>query len=169
MLAARRVIDRARLVRAIGRGLTIGENFTSSGTPHFGSEPYLISIANNVSIASGVQIITHDASVWHLQKIGLLAGGVRYGRITIHDDCGVGVGAIILPGVSIGPRSIVGAGAVVRRDVPPDTVVFGNPARFSMSLQGFIQHLHRTDAAYDREAYLRNPVVEILRIYPPSP
>jgi maltose O-acetyltransferase len=49
--------------------------------------------------------------------------------IVIENDVWVGGGAILLPGVTIGHDSVVGAGAVVTRDVPPSTVVAGNPAR----------------------------------------
>jgi acetyltransferase-like isoleucine patch superfamily enzyme len=49
--------------------------------------------------------------------------------ITIENGAWIGAGAIILPGVTIGEHSIVGAGSVVRKDVPPRTVVAGNPAR----------------------------------------
>jgi acetyltransferase-like isoleucine patch superfamily enzyme len=49
--------------------------------------------------------------------------------VVIGDDVWIGNNAIILKGVHIGDRSIVGAGAVVTRDVPPDVIVAGNPAR----------------------------------------
>lgn len=49
---------------------------------------------------------------------------IRIGRHVI-----VGLGAIVLPGVTIGDRALVAAGSVVTRDVPPRSVVFGNPAR----------------------------------------
>jgi acetyltransferase-like isoleucine patch superfamily enzyme len=49
--------------------------------------------------------------------------------IRIRDGALLGIGSIVLPGVTIGERAAVGAGAVVTRDVPPRTVVFGNPAR----------------------------------------
>lgn len=51
------------------------------------------------------------------------------GPIRIEDGVWIGAGAIILPGVTIGRKSVVGAGSVVTRDVPPFTVVAGNPAR----------------------------------------
>lgn len=49
--------------------------------------------------------------------------------VVIEDDVWIGAGSIILKGVTIGSRSIVGAASVVTRDVPPDVVVAGNPAR----------------------------------------
>jgi acetyltransferase-like isoleucine patch superfamily enzyme len=58
--------------------------------------------------------------------------GIR--PVTIEDDVWIGAGATILKGVTIGARSIVGANAVVVRDVPPDTVVAGNPARLVKQL-----------------------------------
>ena len=49
--------------------------------------------------------------------------------IVIGDDVWIGGGGIVLAGVTIGDRSVIGAGAVVTRDVPSDVVVVGNPAR----------------------------------------
>src|ERR1700761_2185652 len=50
-------------------------------------------------------------------------------RTTVRAGATIGAGAVILPGVTIGERAMVGAGAVVTRDVPADVVVVGNPAR----------------------------------------
>jgi acetyltransferase-like isoleucine patch superfamily enzyme len=49
--------------------------------------------------------------------------------VTIGDDVWIGAGAIVLPGVDVGARAIIGAGAVVTRTVAPDTIVAGVPAR----------------------------------------
>ncbi len=49
--------------------------------------------------------------------------------ITIGDDVWIGPYSIIMKGVTIGNNCVIGAGSVVRRDVPPDTLVYGNPAR----------------------------------------
>ena len=59
----------------------------------------------------------------HLQKAQQTA------PILIGDDCWIGSGAIVMPGLTIGARSVIGAGAVVTKDVPPYAVVVGNPAR----------------------------------------
>lgn len=53
-----------------------------------------------------------------------------YPRTVVRKGASIGANATILPGVIIGERALVGAGSVVTRDVPADTVVFGNPARF---------------------------------------
>jgi UDP-2-acetamido-3-amino-2,3-dideoxy-glucuronate N-acetyltransferase len=55
-------------------------------------------------------------------------------RTTIRAGATIGAGAVVLPGLVIGERAMVGAGAVVTRDVPADTVVVGNPARVIRTL-----------------------------------
>jgi maltose O-acetyltransferase len=55
--------------------------------------------------------------------------------IRIEDGAWIGAGAIVLPGVVIGSQSIVGAGSVVTKSVPPLTVVAGNPARFLRKIE----------------------------------
>lgn len=58
-----------------------------------------------------------------------------FGRpFVVEDDTWIGTGSIVLRGVRIGARSIVGAGSVVTRDVAADSVVAGNPARFVRSV-----------------------------------
>lgn len=165
---AHRAMEDRRLRRALAQGAQIGENFDYSAVPDFGSEPFLVSIGNNVSIANGVQFITHDGSIGHFEKIGLLKRGeiISAGRITIHDDSAIGANVIILPGVSIGPRALVGAGSVVRRDVPPNSVVVGNPARFTMTFDALVEHLRRSAPDHDPGALAADPQAELLRLFP---
>ena len=54
---------------------------------------------------------------------------LEFGEVIIEDGCDIGIGSVILPGVKIGEGSIVGAGAVVTKDVLPYSVVAGNPAK----------------------------------------
>ncbi len=108
------------------QGAIIGEN-NRIEIRSLGSEPYLIKIGNHCTIAPGVCFITHDGGTWvFTQEIPSLQ---RFGKIEIKDNCFIGLNSIILPNVTIGPNSIVGAGSVVTKDVPPNTVVAGNPAR----------------------------------------
>ena len=108
-----------------GMGVRIGERCRIY-TTHFGGEPWLIRIGNHVCISNDVTFVNHNLT-WPFQdKYESLTA---FGTIDIRDNCQIGVNVTILPNVTIGPNSIVGAGSVVTKDVPPDTVVAGNPAR----------------------------------------
>jgi maltose O-acetyltransferase len=92
-----------------------------------------VRIGDRVMLAPYVQLITAT----HPLDAAERAGGLESAEpITVGDDVWIGAGAIVLPGISIGPRSVVGAGAVVTRDVPADTLVAGNPARPLRTLAG---------------------------------
>jgi acetyltransferase-like isoleucine patch superfamily enzyme len=99
------------------------------------SEPRLLKIGNHVTITKGVQLITHDGGTWVLRL--KYPGHGRPGPIVIHDNCFIGINSVILPNVSIGPNSLVGAGAVVTKDVASGTVVAGNPARVIKTLDDY--------------------------------
>lgn len=86
----------------------------------------------NVAVGDGV-IVNIGATVSHdvvLDDFATLAPGVHLaGAVHVHEGADIGVGAVAIPGRSIGAWSIVGGGAVVTRDVPPDSTVVGCPAR----------------------------------------
>ena len=108
----------------------------------FGSEPYLIKIGSDVTITHGVVLLTHDAStrLFRKQIPGMNQKyGNKFGTIQIEDNSFIGVNAIIMPNLRIGPNSIVGAGSVVTKNVAPNTVVAGNPAKIICSLDEYIQ------------------------------
>jgi acetyltransferase-like isoleucine patch superfamily enzyme len=94
---------------------------------HFGSEPWLITIGDRVTITSGVRLLTHDGSSWLFRDKE--ARRFRYAGIKIGSDVFIGTGSIILPGVHIGDRVVIGAGTVVTKSIPSGFVVCGNPAR----------------------------------------
>jgi len=85
-----------------------------------------VRIGHHVMIGPSVQIYTaaHD-----LEAESRIQGWEVAKPIVIEDNVWLGGGAILLPGVRIGRNAVVGAGAVVSRDVPANTVVAGNPAR----------------------------------------
>ena len=85
--------------------------------------PRGIHIGANTLVAGGVTILSHD----HCKRVG---NNQPYLVDTfIGENCFIAVGSIVLPGVKIGDEVIVGAGAVVTKDVPSNTVVAGNPAK----------------------------------------
>ena len=100
-------------------GMQVGERCRIY-TLKFGSEPWLIRIGDHVCISNDVAFFTHDLN-WPLQdKHKSLTG---FGTITILDNVQIGPGAAILPNVTIGPDSIVGACSLVTKDVLPNSVV----------------------------------------------
>lgn len=126
----RRAVLRLRghpdLQRLVGQGLVLGEGTHISERVYFDQlHPWLITIGDHVTLAPNVAIITHDASLGHHTAM------TRIGRVSIGDRVNVGVGAIILPGTTIGEDSVVAAGAVVHGEVPPLSLVAGNPAKVS--------------------------------------
>ncbi|HOG46438.1 MAG TPA: acyltransferase [Anaerolineae bacterium] len=111
----------------VGRNCIIGEYSVLRGQGG-------IVIGDNVIIAPHVQIMAVD-HVFDDPTRPILEQGLRAFGITIEDDAWIGAGAIILDGVRIGRGAVVGAGAVVTRDVAPHTVVAGVPARLVRRIQ----------------------------------
>lgn len=111
----------------------------------FGTEPWLIEIGSRVTVAAGVLLLTHDGAsrVFRDRIEGGSPFGNRFGTIRILDNCFIGARSILLPGITIGPDSIVGAGSVVTRDVPPRSVVAGHPARALADLEGYMETYRR--------------------------
>lgn len=85
-----------------------------------------VTIGSNVLIGPAVQIYT----AMHPMNWKERASGVEFAKaISIGSDTWVGGGAIICPGVTVGSRSVIGAGSVVTRDIPDNVFAAGNPCR----------------------------------------
>ena len=120
----------------IKNGLRLGENVKIIDTFFFDpSHCYLISIGDNVTISPNVRLIAHDASTKNYLNYTKIA------RIEIRKNCFLGDSTIVLPGITIGPNSIIGAGSVVTKNVAPNTVVAGNPAKKVCSLEEYLNKI----------------------------
>lgn len=109
-----------------GGFFSIGEHCNILPTTIF-TDPAYVRLGNNVQFSS-CALIGHDGVIAMLNRAyDLRLDAV--GKIDIRDNVFIGYGAVILRGVTIGPNSIVAAGAVVCRDVPPGTIVGGVPAK----------------------------------------
>ena len=114
----------------IENGLQLGKDVYITGDYFFDpSHCFLISIGDNCIFAPNVKLIAHDAS------IKMIMGCTKIGRIDIKENCFIGDSVIVLPNVTIGPNSIVGSGSVVTKDVPPNTIAAGNPAKVLTTVQ----------------------------------
>ena len=111
---------RRTLISGWGR-IRMGDRvFINSGVVLFSVKA--ITIGNDVAIANEAYLMDTDSH-------GVEGRPVKEAPIVIGDGAWIGARAVILPGVTIGRRCLVAAGAVVSRDVPDDTLVAGNPAR----------------------------------------
>lgn len=108
-----------------GNGIVLGEHVFVNCNCTF-LDGAMITIGAHTLIGPDVKIYTPQ----HPMDFVLRRLPMEYAYpVTIGEDCWIGGGVVICPGVTIGDRCVVGAGSVVVRDVPSDTVVAGNPAR----------------------------------------
>lgn len=114
-----RVMPPVNVVRGnkvkIGNGVVVMNNslFMAAGG---------IEIEDNVMVAANVQLISNNHDLYDRQILTCKP-------VLLKRKCWIGAGATILPGVTVGENAVVGAGAVVTKDVEANTVVGGNPAR----------------------------------------
>lgn len=122
-----------------GLGVEIGDNVELFGANvfTFGSEPYLVSIGNYVTISHGVDFITHDGGMRVVRHE--FPGAYLYGRIQVADRCFIGAHCVLLPGARVGVGSVIGAGSIVTGEIPPDVVASGVPARPVKSVADYVQ------------------------------
>lgn len=107
------------------KGMKIGENCRCFSNIN-DSEPYLIEIGNNVTISTNVNFITHDNSITKICDEYTDC----FGKISIGDNCFIGLGAIIMPGVTIADNIIIAAGSVVTKSFKDNNIIIGgNPAK----------------------------------------
>lgn len=138
------IATRGGVAAARRKGVVVG-NDCRIYIRNFGTEPFLISMGDRVTITSGVKILTHDGSTGLIRD----ADGRRYQRyapVRIGSDVFIGVNTIILPGIVIGSNVVVGAGSVVTKDVADGTVVAGNPAKVVMRFTDFRRKVEETCA-----------------------
>ncbi len=113
-----------------GAKLIIGNNVAISSTKIWAHEK--ISIGDNVLLGGGVTILDsdcHSLSYSDRQIKHLDCANKKNKPIIIEKDVLVGMNCIILKGVTIGARSVIGANSVVTKDIPADSLVCGNPAK----------------------------------------
>lgn len=144
-----------RSIRSIvNKGMKIGKNCHIMPGVFF-DEAYasLISIGDNCTITSGVRILAHDASMY--RDLGF----AKIGRVEIKDNTFIGNNAIILPGISVGPNAVIGAGAIVNDDVPENSVVAGNPAKVVSTKEDFLKKHkanYKNTSIIEYEVFLKN-------------
>ena len=156
IMVTRGAIGRADYLRKYKLFRHVGENvlFQPRILPLY---PELISLHNNVRIASRVNFITHD--VVHMMLNDPSFGGMekfqeKVGCIEIMDNVFIGAGTTIMYNVRIGRNVIVGAESVVTKDLEPNAVYAGMPARKICSMEEFLEK-QRNLKGYPAQLYPR--------------
>lgn len=102
---------------SLGRGIMVSAQAVICTEAHIG----------DFCIINTAAVVDHECRIGH--GVHIAPGAHLAGRVKVEDDAFVGIGANVIQCLTIGAGSIVGAGAVVTRDVPPGTTVAGVPAR----------------------------------------
>ena len=155
----KKILNRIRgeqsIERLVKRGLVIGENFyIQDGVYIDPAHCWHIKMGNNVTLATKVQILAHDAST------KFFLGYTRVSNVTIGNNVFIGVGTIVLPGVTIGNNVLIGVGSVVSRDIPDNSVAVGNPARVIKTLDEYLNREKgrmKDNNVFGEAFTLRNP------------
>jgi acetyltransferase-like isoleucine patch superfamily enzyme len=158
-----KIVCRNNTVRYARRlGVTIGDQCRLLDHPRriFGTEPYLVSLGHHVTITSGVRFVTHDGGVWVFREDDPEID--VFGPIRIGNNVFIGFDTLVLLNVTIGDNCVIGAGSLVTRSIPSNTVAAGCPARPLKSLEEYrkkveplASHLRSLPKDRKREALLR--------------
>lgn len=120
-------------------GVNMGDNVHIYGNPidMFGTEPWCVTLGNNVHITKQVLFITHDGGTLLFRNI--VPDLEITSPISIGNNVYIGVRSIILPGVTIGDNVIIAAGSIVSKSVPSGSVYGGVPAKLIKSTDEYFK------------------------------
>ena len=128
------------------KGMSIGQGCEINKSFNVISEPYLVKLGDNVRITYGVKFITHDGGLIVARRDAAcrnICSEIKeadlFGRINVGNNVHIGVDTIVMPGVTIGDNVVIGAGAVVTRDIPSNSVAVGVPARVIKSITQYVE------------------------------
>lgn len=124
-------------------GVNMGEDIHIYGDAYkmFGTEPWAISLGSHVHITDGVRFVNHDGGTLIFRH--LIPDLEITKRICVGDYVYIGIQATIMPGVHIGNNCVIGAGAIVTRDIPDNSVAVGVPARVVKTTDEYFEKIQR--------------------------
>lgn len=133
-------------------GVNIAGDAEILGDIGWSTEPYLIHVGSKTRITNEVAFVTHDGAIVNVRRAGLsekYKNVVKFGEIHVGDNCFIGTRSTILPDVTIGNNSIVGACSLVTKDIPPNEVWGGVPARKICTLEEYAEKLYAATPEYE--------------------
>lgn len=121
-------------------GVKVGDGCRLESSISYGAEPYLITIGDYVRVANDTSFYTHGGVIpirfyYKDPKLD------HFGKISIGNYSSIGAHCMIMPGVKIGERCVIGGGSVVTKSVPDGCMVAGNPAKYIGKTDDFYKRL----------------------------
>ncbi len=130
-----RIISKTKLAKRLEVNFGKNCNFM---TRSWGSEPYLITMGDNVRTSSGVKFITHDGAAYVIRNKYPEYNQIDlFGEIIIGNNVFIGMDTTILPNTKIGNNIIIGACSLVKGELKDNSVYAGIPAKYICSLDEF--------------------------------
>ncbi len=146
----------------IKQGMTVGTHFKRMNNVLIDdSHAWLIELGDYVTLAPRVHILAHDASTKRF------LGFTKIGHVKIGNDVFVGAESVILPGVTIGDKVIIGANSTVTHDIPSGMVAAGSPARILCTTDEYIlkeKNKMTKSPVYGEEYTLRGSITKEMRM-----
>ena len=132
-----------------GKNIRIGDRFYANANCTI-IDVAKVTIGNDVMFGPNVSVITAGHPV-HPQ---VRASAYEYGiPIRIGDHVWIGAGAVILPGVTIGSNTVIGAGSIVTKDIPENVIAAGNPCKVIREITDEDKKYYYKDREFDAEAW----------------
>ena len=133
-------VNRVKYAKKIGVNMPFGDVHLY-GDIGWGTEPWIITLGKNVHITNGVRFITHDGGTLLFRDI---VPDLEITKpIVVGDNVYIGNNVLILPGVKIGNKVIIGAGAVVTKDIPDNSVAVGVPAKVIKTADEYFEKIQK--------------------------
>lgn len=151
-----------KYAKSIGVNIKGNVKFYCSPVGMFGSEPWMITLGDNVYITSEVRFITHDGGVLPLRKE---VPDLEITKpIVVGNDVFIGIRTILMPGITVGNRCIIAAGSIVTKNVPDNSVVAGVPAKVIKSTDEYLEKL-KAESLHIGHLGSEDKAKELKRIY----
>lgn len=122
-------------------GVNMGKGCRVYGKVSWGTEPWIITLGDNVHVTADCRFVTHDGGTLLFRDQEPTLELTR--PIVIGDDVYIGARATIMGGVTIGSKVIIGTGAIVTHDIPDNSVAVGVPARVIKTADEYFEKAKR--------------------------
>ena len=122
-------------------GVNMGQNVHIYGNVRWSTEPWIITLGDNVHITDGVKFITHDGGTLLFRD---RVPDLEITKpITVGNNVYIGNNVILMAGAKVGNNVVIGAGAVVTKEIPDNSVAVGVPARVIKTADAYFEKLQK--------------------------